>query len=305
VFVVMRTRQMLLMGPLVCVLGLQCTKAMRSNKSDGYTKTTVAYAAIAGVDPNLLSLDVYDFGANDSLRPVVIYVHGGGWSVGDKANQLEHKKALFYSLGYVFVSVNYRLTPMRDSADPNRIQHPTHTNDVADAVAWLVENIGRYGGDEKNMVLMGHSSGAHLVSLIGTSDDFLPKKNIQLNHIKGIASIDTEGYDVSFQSKAGSKMYLAAFGADSNTWKNASPMFQVKTGTAYAPFFIVKRGQGRRTQMADDFIAKLQVAQTEVTSIDASNYNHMQVNDAIGDPNDSTVTPALVSFLKTCFALPL
>lgn len=145
-----------------------------------YTKTTINYKTISGVDPNLLSLDIYHFGQTTTFKPIVIYVHGGAWAIGDKANSLDNKTNLFSSLDYLFVSLNYRLSPSTPSTDPNRIKFPTHNEDVADAVKWIYDNITNYGGDKNKIVLLGHSAGAHLVSLTGTSNLFLPVRGIPL-----------------------------------------------------------------------------------------------------------------------------
>jgi acetyl esterase/lipase len=173
------------------------------DKSDSYIINTIQYKTINGVDQNLLSLDIYHFRQTTPSTPVVIWVHGGGWVTGDKSNQLNNKLNLFSSLGYLFVSINYRLSPSDTSFSTSRIMYPTHNEDVADAVKWVYDNVKNFGGNKEKIVIMGHSAGAHLVSLTGTSSTFLPARGIALNAIKGIVSIDTEGYDVSSQAGSG------------------------------------------------------------------------------------------------------
>ena len=55
--------------------------------------------------------------------PALVYYHGGGWVIGDKANRITDKVNLFTRAGYVFVSINYRLSPA--------YVHPAHIDDVA------------------------------------------------------------------------------------------------------------------------------------------------------------------------------
>ena len=101
-------------------------------------------------DPNLNALDVYvpDGALATDSRPVVVYVHGGGWRVGDKSNQITRKVDLFTGAGYVFVSLNYRLSPpTRDVLDPGPLKFPAHPADVGEALGWLARNIDDYGGD--------------------------------------------------------------------------------------------------------------------------------------------------------------
>jgi arylformamidase len=116
----------------------------------------IPYTTISSINPSLLSLDVYAPAGAENL-PVVLMIHGGGWSIGDKANRdvSIDKARYFTSQGYVYVSINYRLSP--------DVQHPAHIEDVASAVSWVLENIATYGGDPARLTLMGHSAGAHLL----------------------------------------------------------------------------------------------------------------------------------------------
>jgi arylformamidase len=265
-----------------------------------YTKVTVQYNNLSGVNANLLSLDIYHFGQSGSPKPVIIWVHGGGWRVGDKTNGLTNKLNLFNAEGYIFVSVNYRLSPdPLDINNPNRIMYPVHNNDVADAVKWVYDNIATYGGNKLKMALLGHSAGAHLVSLTGTGNQFLPAKGLPLNTLKGVASFDTEGYDVTQQSGEG--IYMNAFGTDPAIWPQASPTYNVSNGTAYPKFFIAKRGDVNRIAIADAFINKLTLAGTTVSQVTASQYDHEDINSAIGYPGETAVTEPLKAFFKQCF----
>lgn len=266
-----------------------------------YTKTTIQYKTVPGVDPNLVSLDVYYFEDQTARRPIVVYVHGGGWAIGDKANSMENKTTLFSSLGYVFVSVNYRLSPSTFSNDPNRVKFPIHNEDVADAVKWVYDNMASFGGEKNKIVLLGHSAGAHLVSLTGTSNSFLPARGIPLSTIKGIASIDTEGYNVADQVNSGNETYINAFGTDQTDLLNASPIKQIAQNNSHPNFFIAKRGSANRIGLADDFITKLESVGVIVSQVTANQYDHEGINEAIGAPNETAVTNPLKAFLDQCF----
>jgi acetyl esterase/lipase len=266
-----------------------------------YTKNTVQYKSVNGVDANLLSLDIYHFGQTISKKPVVIYVHGGGYAIGDKANSMTNKQNLFSSLNYVLVSVNYRLSPEVYSTDPNRIMYPTHHNDVADAVKWVYDNIGNYGGNNQKIALLGHSAGAQLVALTGTSNLFLPTRGINLNMLKGVACIDTEGYDVVARGNENNQVYLNAFGQANTFWFEASPINNLFSGTNYARFFIAKRGTNTRIGYSNAFIAKLQSVGVLVREVTANQYDHEGINDAIGASGETIVTEPLKSFFAECF----
>jgi acetyl esterase/lipase len=89
--------------------------------------------------------------------PVMVYVHGGGWVIGDKREQ---GKPMMYELvarGWVCVAINYRLSP--------KSAWPAHIVDVKRAIAWVKDNIGAYGGDASSIAISGGSAGGHLCAL--------------------------------------------------------------------------------------------------------------------------------------------
>ncbi len=88
---------------------------------------------------------------------MVLVIHGGAWSVGDKA-QYAAVGDWLAGVGLVAALANHRLSPA--------VQHPLHGQDVARAVAWLYRRAARLGGDPQRFHLAGHSSGAHLASLV-------------------------------------------------------------------------------------------------------------------------------------------
>ena len=260
------------------------------------TKVTVPYKQLSHVKAKKLSLDIYH-ASPGAAKPVLVFVHGGAWFLGDKATKIKNKIALCQQLGFVFVSVNYRLSSFFNK----NIQYPVHVEDVADAVKWVADNISRYGGDEKKIGLMGHSAGAQMISLLATSEDFLQARGVERKEVKGIISIDTEGYDVYGMGKAGSKIYKKIFGQHEQTWKNASPILQVKPGIKYPDFLIVMRGKPYRFEMAKNFADKLRSTGTKVELISGEPYSHFKVNNAVGSSKDNIVTPKIATFLKEVF----
>lgn len=279
-----------------------CAKVSVEDATHSYQKSTVQYKELSGVDANLLSLDIYHFGNSSIPRPVIFYVHGGGWAIGDKANKLNNKLNLFYSLNYIFVSINYRLSPDPAQLDNDgRVKFPDHNLDVADALGWVYNNISDYGGDSLKIAIMGHSAGAHLVALTGTSQAFLPAIGVPLDAIKGVVCLDTEGYEIELSDVEENEIYENAFGKDAQTLSDASPINQIETGINYPRFFIAKRGSNKRIELADKFIEKLESMGVLVSQTTCSKYSHEEINDAVGASDEEYITPALVDFLATCF----
>ncbi len=260
--------------------------------------SNLAYAQFINVDPNLLSLDVYA-ASGATNAPVMVYVHGGGWSAGDKKH-VDHKPEFFTRAGYVLVSVNYRLSP--------QAIFPAHAYDVAAAVAWVHEHIAAYGGNPERLFLMGHSAGAHLVDLVGTDPAMLAAYGMRLSDIKAVVSLDTAAYDLSvFASRcSGGKLpdlYGATFGQNPEVWGTASPTSYIQPGQGIPPMAVLYSGDVgigssvKRELMAAEFARKLNEAGVTTLLDGAPEKNHNQVNEDFGAPGDG-LSARVLTFLN-------
>ena len=224
----------------------------------------------------------------------MIYVHGGGGRKGDKS-AVGQKPGVFSDLGWVLVSTNYRLIP--DG------RHPNNVDDIAAAISWVHKNIADHGGDPDRIFLMGHSAGAHLVSLVATDQRQLKRHGHTLDVIKGVISLDTNAYDVARQVAGSSGLYRQVFGSDPEQHRSASPLMQVSSGKSIPPFLVcfssglTARVNPNRSQAANEFADKLKQAGISATVIDASDRNHGQINQRFGAADDGKVTGASKEFL--------
>ena len=111
-------------------------------------------------------LDIFTPVRSGSNRPVLLQIHGGAWLVGKKEEQalpLMHQMA---SLGWVVVAINYRLSP--------RATFPDHIIDVKKAIAWVRQNIHKWGGNPEFISVTGGSAGGHLTALTAMSGNYAP-----------------------------------------------------------------------------------------------------------------------------------
>jgi acetyl esterase/lipase len=115
--------------------------------------------------------------------PVVVLVHGGVWTIGDKSCiGLYSAVGKFLARnGIVAVLPNYRLWPW--------VKHPEHVKDVARAFSWTVKHCGNYGGSADNIFLVGHSAGGHLVALLATDETYLKAEGLSRANIRGVMPI--------------------------------------------------------------------------------------------------------------------
>ncbi|MEI6676958.1 MAG: alpha/beta hydrolase [Mariniphaga sp.] len=103
-----------------------------------------------------LQLDLYKSQDLNKTAPLLVFIHGGGWSGGERADYLVYLLA-FAKKGYVTATVSYRL--LKDAP------YPACAEDITDAVQWLYKNGDNYGYDPNRIALIGGSAGAHLALL--------------------------------------------------------------------------------------------------------------------------------------------
>src|SRR3954454_8493393 len=131
-------------------------------------------------------LDVYA-PSGAKRRPVVFWIHGGGWQVGDKSD-VQVKPQVLVEKGFVFVSTNYRLLPAVDMG--------TIVRDVARSIHWVHDHIAEYGGDPERLSVMGHSAGAQLAALICTDERYLKAEGLSLAITRACVPVDGDTFDI-------------------------------------------------------------------------------------------------------------
>lgn len=250
------------------------------------------YAGPRDDDRGLRSLDVYA-PASGTGQPVLIWIHGGGWTKGDKAH-VGLKPRAFGGKGYVLVSVNYRLLPavtVRDQAE-----------DIARALAWVHRHAREYGGNPEQVFLMGHSAGAHLAALVATDDRYLKGAGLGLDAVKGVILLDGAAYDVGQRMRvtppAMRKAAEAVFGTDEASWAAASPVQHVGRGKGIAPFLILHVADRDLSRAQSALLARtLEAAGVAARVVPAAGKTHGSLNQDLGKDQDEP-TRVVFEFLE-------
>jgi acetyl esterase/lipase len=127
-------------------------------------------------------------GPDSTKSPVIVFVHGGSWTIGTYLDSIGSAKVSHLTnRGYAFASVDYTLIPT--------ITVKEQVQEVADCVAYLIKNATSHGIDPERIVLMGHSSGAHVVTLIGTDPSYMEKAGSSIHVLKGVIAVDGSNYN--------------------------------------------------------------------------------------------------------------
>ncbi len=283
--------------PAVCALSLCLlpNPALARGPAAVRVVGDVPYAQRADADPALTRLDLYAPEGAQGL-PVVVFVHGGGWRIGDKRAAARLGGA-FARQGFVVASVNYRLSPA--------VRHPAHVEDVIAAAAWLREHVAEHGGDPDRLVLMGHSAGAHLAALAATDRTRLAAAGLTPATFRGVVLLDGAGYDIPRQIEelGGARsraLYTSTFGEDPAVWRDASPLTHVRRGEGFAPFLLLHVAGRRDSRLQAEGLAEALRARGGRAEVVPADKTHRTIFRDLGRPDDA-LTERVLRFLQ---ALP-
>lgn len=267
--------------------------------------TTAVYRTLPAVPARLTSLDVHNPSGGCGL-PVWVWVHGGGYATGDKANKMEDKIRLAAEQGWLLVSVNYRLSV---PGDPASARFPDHYADVAAAIAWIRNRITPFGGDPERIALFGHSAGADIVSNVAVVPDYLAAYGLTPNVIDCVGPLDTAGFDkpaalagATVAAEREEAMWDAALGNNPDYPVATSARLRIDASRRVPPMVLAPRGGPERRAIAEGLASAVRATGAEVTTIEAGGLTHNEVNSRIGAPGDAVMTAPIVDFLDRCFA---
>lgn len=221
--------------------------------------------------------------------PLLMFVHGGGWSHGDKNFWFD----LYGRLGKAFAQdgigvavINYRLAP--------GAKHPDQAKDVAQAIAWAHRNIAKFGGKADQVFLAGHSAGGHLVSLVTSDKQYLKEVGLDGSALRGVIPISGV-YDVSPKEL----LFTMVFGKDEKQRAQASPISHVKSGL---PPFLIMHGDHELPHCdgpcAEKFLHKLQENHVTCRLCPITKRDHMSIIARIIEENDPG-HQAILAFIRT------
>ena len=225
-----------------------------------------------------LTMDIYfPSMTNSPAHPVVMYVHGGGWRMGDKDMlSIMAGPAELLRRGYVVASINYRLAPA--------FKFPTMLEDAKCAVRFLRAHAKSYGLDADHIGVMGDSAGGHLVILLGLTDASagFEGKGWTNESSRVQAVVDLYGPSdfrlgpTNTDTFAG-RLFMDAFGptnATDNIITRASPIMYVSSN---APPFLIFHGSKDplvNIEQSKSLFERLRTAGDDAQFVVITNYSH-------------------------------
>lgn len=129
-------------------------------------------------------LDVYRLAQAPAGEPggraLIVFLYGGSWQSGSRADYLFVGEALA-SQGYVVVVPDYRLYP--------QVVFPEFIDDAAAALCWARRQAPGLGADPGKVFLMGHSAGAQIAALLATDASYLRAHGLGRDAIAGVIGV--------------------------------------------------------------------------------------------------------------------
>lgn len=182
----------------------------RQNLSGATVNVDIPY----GLDDDQ-KYDVYLPEARSSA-PVIVMVHGGDWSGGDKQDEAVavSKAGYWVAKGYIFVSLNYRLLPKKDPL--------IQAADVALALASVQKNAVNWSADAGKIVLMGAGAGGHLTALLSSNPSLAADQGAK--PWAAAVILETPALNIpQIMQSSHAAIYDTAFGSNLEYWEDSSP----------------------------------------------------------------------------------
>lgn len=183
-----RVRLFFLLVPLLLLVLSACSPVNALNTVTPLRGLRVATDLRYGPEARQL-LDLYT-PARPVNAPVVVFIHGGSWTGGNK-DDYKFVGESFARAGYVTAIINYRLAP--------QFRYPLYVQDAALAVRWLRDHAARYGGDPNKLFVTGHSAGAFNALEVVMNERWLREAGVPIQSVRGVVGL-AGPYDYDFRN---------------------------------------------------------------------------------------------------------
>lgn len=258
-----------MLGALGAVLAGACSPAALLNalsEREGVRETTgLGYA-----EGDRRVLDVYAPEDADGA-PVVLFLYGGSWDSGERG-LYRFLGASLASAGLVCMVPDYRVWP--------EVRFPAFVEDAARALAWARRNAAPHGGTAERTVLMGHSAGAHIATLLALDPDYLAAENLHpASAVRGVIGLAGPYDFLPLQDPT----LREIFGPES-AWPESQPVNHVAPG---APPMLLATGEADTVVLprnTENLAARLRATQNDVRTITYAGIGHREILGAFAQP---------------------
>ena len=254
-------------------------------------------------------LDVWRTSTTPLHAPVVLYLHGGSWTMGDKREQGRPMLHEFVRRGWIAVVPNYRLAP--------RSPWPAQIEDATRALGWVKQEIAHLGGDPDRVVIAGGSAGGQLAALVALSaedptwrpadgmgvDDWSVRGAMPFYGVLEMTGDEQHwrGLGRGLRILLEHRVVKVPFVGNEELYRSLSPLDRIHESAP--PFLVV---QGRNDTLVDYNVARgfverfRRVAVSPIYHVELPFTQHSF--DIIASPRTSATTRAAVAFAESVTA---
>ncbi len=273
---------------------------------DDHRVRNIPYAISPGSDPDNQRLDLFlpeGSTKGPAPWPVLVFVHGGGWTEGDRALRAGGRD-VYANIGRYFASqgvgtavISYRLQP--------RVTWREQIDDASQAVAWVHDHVADYGGDPERIFVSGHSAGAQLVTWVALDETRLAQLGAGNPRLCGLITVSGAALDLTdaqtWALGASPAYFERRFGdgKPGDGWKReASPVFQARPD---APSTLVIYASGepediKRQSLVLDQALQAAGAESRIVRVPGENHSRIILTLSRGD---KTAAQAMLEFIQS------
>ncbi len=230
--------------------------------------------------------------------PLIHFVHGGGWTMGDKqevpGERYDNVAWSLVSEGFAVSLVNYRLS----DGPPDGVMHPEHARDVTRAIAFANSVLIARGRRASGRFVMGHDAGAHLAALVATNPRFLGEQGMVTADINGVI-----GLSGIYSIPPLSDTWSEVFGLDPETRLDASPRRFVDQSAADFLLLRATDDLPGRAEEAQAFAAALTGAGRSAVSVPIAGRDHLGIIRRFGEAGDPAAD-RVADFVRAVLPVP-
>ncbi len=267
--------------------------AQKVNLPEGYTaQLNVVYTRVG---PWEGKMDLYLPPKSDTATPVVINIHGGGFTHGSKESQTGF--GTFFKMGFAVANISYRLAGTAPA--------PAAIEDARCAVAYLAHNASELNIDPAKIVTRGSSAGGHLALMAGLlcpSNTFAGNCNGSHANVAAIVDIsgpaDLTKWEAMKKANKATRAWLGGKEEDMDFVRTLSPINYV---TKDAPAVFVAHGNADRTVPYEQ--SQLLVNKLKEENVTVEFYTVPDGGHAFSSDERNAVNRAMAEFLKKVLKL--
>ena len=269
----------------------------------------LAYRSDRAAHPEKHRLDLFLPSAGERDWPTLVFVHGGGWTHGDRtqvaggAEVMRNIGRHFATRGVATAVLSYRLQPA--------VTWREQLDDVAAALRFVREQVAIEGGNPDALYLSGHSAGSWLAARVGYDDSLLQAAGVPPSSICGLALVSGAAYDLAdretYDVGANRDYFVERFDDGSSDWEVAGSVVPLLRSDLPPTLIIHGSLESKALRRQSELLfERMQAQEAPVSKLELGWQTHETIVLTLSR-DDKRAVPAILELMQTasCPARPV